>query len=310
MLTMESFVKLFNSLFMNPDRPKPTEEHESEPSSKIALHFFRHSIRENAPEKRNQDVLLSPEGRILAKSKSSAETNLAQSVAFGSPRQRTQETAGFVMAGARSEITGDESLDELREKLDAELGHGSKIGVDARLDFNSDESTPYRKAFYTAFRGGRYMPFIVEESDAMAESMNDEGGDTYSRMASRIAKIVKKYVAMAPRWENLATDEQKQYTDTLERFLSTHQGVAESFLAKVIEKTKGVEERDRLVKALEEKNGFDFAEGFDLEIRNRGIEKPTIHVTFKKEKDGAVVFQFDEDIPTELLDEIDQQMNG
>ena len=59
----------------------------------------------------------------------------------------------------------------------------------------------------------------------------------------------------------------------------------ESFLAKLIEKTKGIKERDRFVQALNNQ-GFDYAEGFDVEIRNKESGEPIIHISYKKKRTG------------------------
>lgn len=288
---------------MGIEKPGVIESRDREETSKIALKFFRHSIKENDPGKTDQEISLTPAGKALAKSRSSAETNVAQSVAFGSPRVRTQETAGLVMAGGQGDITGTETLEELRGKLDAGLVKGTKIAVSDLLDFIVDDTSAFGKIFFDAYREGRYLQFIVQESDQKAAELQDNVNDTYSRMAARIALLIKRYVVFAPRFDALVLDPVKHYTDTMERFLGTHQGVAESFLAKVIEKTKGVSERDRFVTALGNK-GFDFAEGFGMDIRSFANGERKLHLSFKKEKEGAESFVFDEDVPMEVVDEI------
>ena len=40
--------------------------------------------------------------------------DISQSMAFGGPKERSQETAGLMMAGLKDEITGMESLEELK----------------------------------------------------------------------------------------------------------------------------------------------------------------------------------------------------
>lgn len=285
------------------------ESRKHEQTSKIALRFFRHSIKENDKTKTDPEIALTPAGRALAKNQASSATNMAQAVAFGSPRIRTQETAGLVMAGGRGDITGSETLEELRTKLNAELHadadveYGTKIGVSDLLDFVVDDTTEFGKIFFDAYREGRYLQFIVQDSDQKAVELHDKTNDTYSRMASRIATLVQKYVAIAPRFDALVADPKKTYADTMERFLGTHQGVAESFLAKVIEKTKGIAERDRFVVALGN-TGFGFTEGFGVDIQTFKDGKRTIHLSFKKENSEGGDFVFDEDVPMEVVDTI------
>jgi len=231
----------------------------------------------------------------------SEDKDISQAVAFGSPRKRTQQTAGLIMGGQLDEITGDESIEELKEKLNKELKIGSKIGVDKRLDFNIDFSTDFGKRALEAVKNGGYLKFLVEESDALAESFLDHDTETYNRMAGRVAEIVEKYITVASRWDKLVQDESKNYEDTLKRFLGTHQGIGESFLAKVIEQTKGKAERDAFVSALNNQ-GFDFAEGFEVEIQTIDEKNQNIRISFKKEKDGKVIFEYDEIVPREIID--------
>lgn len=268
-------------------------------TSKIDLRFFRHAEKESDKSKSDEEIELTETGRKQAVEKS-IDNDISQSVAFGSPRKRTQQTAGFVMGGSLDEITGNESLEELKEKLNKELRIGSKVGVDKRLDFNGDFSTEFGKKAMEAFKKGEYLKFLTEQSDEIAGSLQDGNGETYSRMAGRIAEIVKKYLSIASRWDKLVQDERKDYEDTLKRFLGTHQGIAESFLAKVIEQTKGKAERDAFVLALNNQ-GFDFADGFDVEIDTIDGKDQQVRVSFKKEKDGETIFTFDEVVPREII---------
>lgn len=277
------------------------ESQEQEATSKVVLHFFRHSEKKSDPSAQDKDIELTASGKKLAKEKSPSK-NIRQSVAYGSPRKRAQETAGFVMAGQEDEITGEETLEELKEKLDKDIAVGSKIGIDSRLDFNDDDTTEYGKKFSQAFDDKKLLDFLVNQSDALADQLGDKEASTYSRGASNIASIVKKYITIAPRWDKLANDESKEYNDTLERFLGTHQTVSESFLAKVIEKTKGAEERNKFVESLNSA-GFSFVEGFDVEINNIG-DNQEIHITFHKEKGDEVLFDYNETVPIEIIDQI------
>jgi len=56
--------------------------------------------------------------------------------------------------------------------------------------------------------------------------------------------------------------------------LGSHLSVTESFLAKIIENTKGVAERDSFVAALGNQ-GFGFVEGYDVKIEKdeSGVER-------------------------------------
>ena len=60
--------------------------------------FFCHSEKENNKSKSDFGIELTPAGKKQAIDKSETK-NIEQSVAFGSPQARAQETAAFVMSG-------------------------------------------------------------------------------------------------------------------------------------------------------------------------------------------------------------------
>lgn len=278
-----------------------------EVSSEIKLHFFRHGEQFKDPNKPDIEYELSPAGREqgMKKAKTATEKpNLRQTMAFGSPRKRSQQTASFAMAGeALDNIVGNESLEELKKKLDKDISYGSKVMSDSRLDFFMDKSTPFGKVAFDAFATKKqYMKFLVEESDKLAEELNDEKGSTYSRQARDIAEIVKKYITVSDRWSELV--QSGKYQDPkLERFLGSHGGVTESFLFKVIEKTKGVEERNKLLALIP--NIFDFTEGFDVELVTYGGDnKPAVRIIYEKQLPDGKKFEFNEVIPIEVVEEI------
>jgi broad specificity phosphatase PhoE len=270
-------------------------------TSKIELIFRRHDEKEKDDTKSDEEVRLTSDGKMHAKNKAEQD-DISQSMAFGSSRKRSQETAGLIMSGKLEEITGTETLEELKEKLDKDLSlkSGSKIRTDERLNIEADFTSNYVKKAIEAIKKGEYLKFLVEDSDRLAKEENDDKSSTYTRQFRAIASIVKKYYDIAPRFNELVQDGDKNYEDTMKRFLGSHQGVLESFLAKVIENTKGVEERDNFVKALNNQ-GFDYAEGFDVDIKNKESGEPTIHLSYKKEKDGKMFFEFDEDVDKEVL---------
>ena len=273
-------------------------------TSKIELIFMRHEEKENDKTKRDEEVRLTPTGKMRAKEKAVYD-DINQSMAFGSPRKRTQETASLIMSGKLEEITGTETLEELKEKLDKDLSleSGSKIRVDDRLNIEADSNSNYVKKAIEAIKKGEYLKFLVEKSDELAKEENDNKSSTYTKQVQAIASIIQKYYGIAPRFNELVQDESKNYEDTMKRFFGSHQGVEESFLAKLIEKTKGIEERDKFVQILNNQ-GFDYAEGFDVEIKNKESGEPTIHISYKKEKDGETIFEFNEDLPRGIIDSL------
>lgn len=276
-------------------------------SSKIELKFFRHDDKESRDttrERLNEDgdvdahVRLTEGGRMHAKEEAEIES-ISQAVAFGSGRDRTQETALYHMAGKLPEITGLESLEELKSKVGA-----SKLVIDSRLAFTLEGGNEYSTEATKALRENRLMKFMVEESDALAAQVGDVESSTYSRQAAQIATLVEKYIQIAPRFDKLAHDEEKEYENVMYRFMGTHQGVGECFLSKIIEKTKGVSERDRFVEVIEH-GGFDFSEGFKVDITTpSGGTSPTVRISYAKDIGNEDVFEFDEEVPLETITQI------
>lgn len=282
----------------------PAVENFEKSKAKIELHFFRHDEKESDKSKSDTEIRLTEGGKNHATSLSDGETNLSQSVAFGSPRKRTQETAGFRMAGFQDEITGSETLEELKEKINKDLGYGSKLSIDQRLDFILPTEGQYLEEGLKVFKEGKLLKWLVEDSDKRFDELGvEEGYFSYSNQARQIAQIVEKYLKILPRWKQLVEDKDKKYEPDMERFMGTHQTVGECFLAKVIELTKGIEERDRFVRALGG-GGFNFSEGFEVDIVESNDE-PLVHVFYKREgKTPEETFEFDQNIPIEILEEI------
>ena len=282
---------------------KPAVENNEKISSKIELHFFRHSIKGPVPpDGQEPQTRLTDKGRILAVERSYQDVNHTQALAFGSPRDRTQETVGFVMAGSRDDITGQETLEELKEKINKDLKIGSKIGIDTRLNFTDDPTSPVGKMLEPAINEGTYLKALIETSDDLARETGDMTGATYSEKAAQIAKIIEKYLAVAPRWNKLVEEKSNQYTPNLERYFSTHQAMQESFLAKVIEKTKGLASRNDFI-SIVGNQGFDFIEGFEADLVTKQNGEIALHVRYSKDKDGKH-FKFDQDVPLKIIQEI------
>lgn len=283
------------------------DQERSEKTPTITLHFFRHGEPYKDPNKTDLEYELSATGREQARKKFSATDstrNIDQSVAFGSPRKRSLHAAAFAMVGETLDsITGEESLDELKEKIDKDRIVGSKVAVDPRLGFRMNKQTPFgARAYEAAVSKKKYLTFLVNESDNLAKQEHDTTGATYSRLASNIADIIKKYTIITDRWDALVKSGTYK-NENLERFFGTHGGVADSFLLKIVEKFKGTAERDRLVDLIPDQS--DFMEGFDVTITGRDQER-RLHITYHKVNDENPDehFVFDEDIPLSVLDDI------
>jgi broad specificity phosphatase PhoE len=265
-----------------PDR----RETEKPYSSRIIVNVFRHGQKEKLPPEGvggDEAIRLTPQGREQAQESGAAfrqgNTDIDQRVAIGSPRTRAQETAGFAMAGHEAGITGDETVAELKVKLDGERAYGTKLGQDARLDFEFGAGS-FEEAANKAYGEGRLLSWLANESDDLARAEHEQRGLGYTRMAGNVAELIHRYVRAAPRFDQLVKE--KDYGDTLERFLGTHQAVGESFVARALEKMRGAEARDQFIAALGDV-GFNFVEGFKVEIDTpAGGGEPTATLTFSR----------------------------
>ena len=272
-------------------------------SSRIKLHIMRHAEKEGWDKIDHVDSKksLTPKGRESS-IKKAHELDVKQGIVISSDRERAQATGLYAYAGKNEEITGKETLDELRKKVNSGLKYGSRILIDKRLNFAFKKGTPESDELQEAGEKDIYLKRIIEKHDALVKK---EGGDddnsTYAVHAKNIAGLIQKYVDIAPKWNNLANDPEKEYTDTLERVMATHGGIGESFLAEVISRLKGKDERDRFVQAIP--NGFDYLGQFDVGINTIQDGTMTLHVNVDIQ-DKKNPYTFSEDIPIGMLEDI------
>ena len=275
--------------------------------STVELNFFRHSIKEKQDIYDQGDdnlVPLSKDGKKLAQEQ--GEADIEQSVAFGSPRIRSQETALYKMAGGMENVTGEENLDELIEKVDAEVTLGSKLAIDKRLDFNLSKEleNEYSKKIYEEYSEGNYFNFLINESDSFAKEVGDTESLTFERGVEQIGLIIKKYLQVSDRWnEILEKDSEDKYkSDTMKRFMGSHQGVTECFLARVIQERLGQEKLNEFIHILDNK-GFDFTEGYKVDIKKLSNGEKKIHISYDKELEDGKKYEVNESFSDEEIEE-------
>ncbi|MBU4370233.1 hypothetical protein KKG58_05825 [Patescibacteria group bacterium] len=278
--------------------------------SKIFLSFFRHGekpskMAEGAgvgiiPESRKECIKNAPDfGPENRK-------DIEQSIGFGASSLRTLETAGFIMGGIKDEITGEENLEELKKKLDKEINIGTKLSNEKLLSFAFSKDSEVDQSLIQAAKKGDWLKFIVEKSDNMAQELKDKKAITYTRISAQVAKLILKYVNVEKKWDELVKDKEKEYNPTLERYFSAPAAIT-AFLAKIIEKVKGEEERSKFEEFLKE-GYFGYLDGFSVEIinpTNGDCNSPHIIVKYHKEdKETGNTYNFQEEINKDLLEEL------
>lgn len=250
----------------NSEKIKPLE-------TEVRLEIFRHSKKENDPNRPNSKLLLTPEGRELAHEKGQEFNPDAQvSVAGASPMDRAAETAMLITMANEDEIDVADSLEEMDKKIAAEIKVGKKIYRDERLGFNING--PVHDEGSAAFKSGAYVEWLSKDSDRQAVEKGDQTSTTYLRQAGNIAELVNRYSKVGNNFNRLAAEKKKNdqdFPDHLERYLASHQAVAECFVAEVIKEQEGPAASEAFLTDL--KNGWAETEGVSFRIINKGPEQ-------------------------------------
>ncbi len=277
-------------------------ESEKEIRPEIRLEIFRHDRAAAAePGMTDQQRRLTPEGKTKAvEAGKEKKPNPQMGLAYGSPRERAQETA-LRQLMADQAIAGDEAtLDELKESLKKAMPFGNKLVITDKLDYVAQNPDPaFTEAFNKGYSKGELLTFMLNESDDLVRKNKDANDYSYSRIAAHIAEIVKKYAGIMPTWERIY--DKKQYGDNneMQRFIGTHQSIPETFLLKVIEKTQGRKAAEDFLNELPDKNGGGFSEGLSATIRMEN-EKPEITIQYRDKE-----FVIDEGVLDEILADAD-----
>jgi hypothetical protein len=182
-------------------------------------------------------------------------------------------------------IDVESSLEDIRELVGGNIpeNHKKEIITD-NLNFNWDGTPGFHDAAYGRYNNQKdALVFLWKESDQLVKELHDMTSSSYSRSASKIAALVKKYIDVYGAWERIVEKDPAKYADfgqEMQRFLGSHQTVAESFLMKAIEKIDGEKGVQEFIDSLGDKNGFGYSEGYSIRIGNEN-GKPVINVSFK-----------------------------
>ncbi len=180
---------------------------------------------------------------------------------------RAAQTAMLAMLADEPEIETDDSLEIMEEKIRKYLPVGKKIYRDERLSFTNSEG-PAGQATIKAFKSGKLLNWLVKDSDQAVIENKDLETISYLRQAGNIAELIARYQSVGNNFNHLSAnpDKQKEHGHKLERYLATHQGVLESFIAKVLEIQEGLTARDKFSEQLG--NGWKETKGARIEIIN------------------------------------------
>lgn len=280
------------------ERESPSSpEVETEEVSKVILEFMRHGKKEKDPAKSDEEIRLTPAARHDATEKGrQLGSHADMAVTYGSPRKRAQESAARVMLGNEGAVTDAMTLEQIEEMIARQIKFGKKIVVDNRLDFKDDGGGLLDKAYIE----GKLMDFMVNDSDAVAVDNEDAKMTSYSRAAGNVAEIVLRNLKIAEKFNKVVESDPGKYGDfnnELERYFGTHSSIGESFLLKAVEKVRGAEERDKIMKELG--GMFKELQGFRIEIGNHVGGEQTINLYAKVGNHNI-----DLELSVEILNEI------
>lgn len=275
-------------------------DHETFPyHSRVVLHIFRHGKKLSAQEgQADETIVLNQLGREQGQAKGEAvQPQKDVAMAIGSPRIRSQETAARAML--HDEVTPDMDFAALQEKVTSSFG--KKMVADPRLNFESVIGTPMSDISEKRYADGYYLEYLLKESDNLAIQNHDTQNSTITRIAANIADLIKKYVQISDNFERLITNQSEKYAqfkNQMERYMGTHQGVTESFLAKLLEKLGKQDEIDSFI----EKSPAGFAEtqGISLEITHGNGGDKTITLNYEL-ADGPKSVEITEGMLDEII---------
>jgi len=298
--------------------PVERKEAEKNVETKVVLEFMRHGKKEIDPSKSDdREIRLSEEGRKMADEKGEKINPDAKiSVAWGSPRKRTQETSGRAMFAGEN-LPQDASLEEMNgmieekfqneQMLDKDYPYGvksKKIIEDERLGFNAHG--PVGKEEDDA---PNFFQYIVDKSDSRAVELGDKESSTYLRYAGNIFEILQRYIKIGNNFNKLVSKSNgsEEYGNRLERYLGSHQGVLEPFILKILEKTQGKEKRNEYIKAIGD--GFHETHGFRVEITNNGGDQKILLTYETPNNNGDDSKEETLEIDKKLIEEIIEERN-
>jgi hypothetical protein len=141
---------------------------------------------------------------------------------------------------------------------------------------------------------------------------------TYTKTAARVASVFLDLVN-APVSDEERAAFKKGHEPMVDMFACSHGGVLETFLAKVIEKTQGVERRNNFIASLNP-DGFENVQGLEIDVQYYD-GKPRIFVNFQSntKEDVAVVpgknftrpvFDFNAELTMDVLMQIINEGGG
>lgn len=291
----------------------PNIEHKI--ATTITLEFLRHGeavvfdINQISPERSGNDVdierELTPTGvKQSADRGKKINAKPETSVSFGSGRKRANQSAAIALAialGIEIDSSNSGSVDDAVNLIKEQ----KKLGQESLLDFSlgpeTSQGLEYMSKVRESLKDNRFIDFLVFESKEESKRLGIET-TTYEIAAKNAARIVRKYFCILSRFQTLTEQDRFQGIDEMTRILGTHQGLAESFILKLIEQKEGEAKTRELAEKLG--NGFGEAEGITIKITENDEHKPAAHISYVGQRnDLNISISFSESDLLKILEE-------
>jgi hypothetical protein len=266
------------------EKMETSMEGEKAPLAEITMDFARHSTK----GKKESREPLTKEG-IEAAVKAGAERTDAEAVmakagrgeileVFGSPKERTSQSSVFRMLGKQFEEAGFENIDP--EDVVRWLGEGGglKKTETPLLDFQTGEGD-YNKEMMENFKKGELFKWEVERSDKAAKDYKQDP-DKVTPLSIQAGNVAAFIWALGRQKSDkiLENPDSKEKRDLV--FGTSHGGVLESFLYKIINELEKEKAADDFVKSLGNQS-FPENQGFKAKFLTSGPEDWAIVIDYK-----------------------------
>ena len=245
-------------------------EHERTPIAQVTFDMARHSLKTKMADGREP---ISREGMYEAvkAGQQSGHYEIVTSQAEqgplnieGSPRERTAQSSVFRMLGEHLKDANLDNVDPEDIVRWLEAGDTLQRKETGLLNFQLGEGK-YHQDIHQSVLEGRYFPWLVEHSDKMAveEKQDPDKVTPLSIQASNVASFIAS-TGLSRTKELLDNNQNNPEID----FTTSHQGVLESFLYKVIDLKGDKKDVDEFL----DKVGAGFAEneGLYLDFKRYG----------------------------------------
>lgn len=254
--------------------PKP-EQREEKPMAVETFYFARHSLKgvKEVEGGTNREII-TPEGMSAAADKGRSEEVYKKVVEkatkgeklkiVGSPKERTSQSSLARMLGEHlKDVTFSPDFDpeDLVNWVDRDGDGLLKRKESGLLDFEVGTGD-YKTELFDFFKKGELIDWYVKKSDqkAIETAQDPEKVSTLSTQAGNVAGFIWAFGSK----ETNETSAKKKEADF--SFVTSHQGVLECFLYKVIKAKEGEEAAEEFVLSLDKK-GFAENEGFEVDYR-------------------------------------------